>query len=102
MLFRTCKHAVLSLAIVGLLGTANTSFAAEGDRDRSSRSKKGSEKEEIKYPNATRVEPKAKGASKLDGKRQKLVDAYNKQDYPTARQLADEMLASHRLHGAGC
>jgi len=94
MLFRNCKHALLSLAIVGLLGSTAVSLAAEGDSDRSSRSKKGSEKEEIKYPNATRVEPKAKGASKVQGKLQKLIDAYNKPDYPNTRLLADEMLAN--------
>ena len=94
MLFRNCKHALLSLAIVGLLGTSAASFAAEGDRSSRSSKKSASEKEEIKYPNATREAPKAKGAPKLQAKLQKLIDAYNKDDFANARTMADELLAN--------
>ena len=94
MLFRNCKQALLSLAIVGLLGTAAVSAEAQ-TRDRAERSKsKGSEKQENLYPNATREEPKAKGAAKLQSKLQKLIDVYNKDDFATTRTQADEILAN--------
>lgn len=92
MLFRNCKQALLSLAIVGLLGTAAVSADAQGARDRSERSSKG--KQENLYPNATREEPKAKGAPKLQAKLQKLVEAYNKDDFANVRSQADELLAN--------
>lgn len=96
MLFRNYKHALLSLAIVGLLGTATASIAAETTRERAERSKgKGSsQKQENLYPQATREEPKAKGAPKLQGKLQKLIDAYNKDDFANARTQADELIAN--------
>lgn len=90
MFFRNCKHAVLSLAIVGLLGTAAVGTDAQ-TRDRAERSSKG---QEVMYPNATREEPKAKGAAKLQSKLQKLVEAYNKDDFANTRLQADEMLAN--------
>lgn len=90
MLFRNCKQALLSLAIVGLLGTAAVSVDAQ-TRDRSERSSK---KSENLYPNATREEPKAKGAAKLQTKLQKLVEVYNKDDYAKTRAQADELLAN--------
>lgn len=90
MLFRNCKQALLSLAIVSLLGTAAVSVDAQ-TRDRSERSSK---KAENLYPNATREEPKAKGAAKLQTKLQKLVDVYNKDDFAKTRAQADELLAN--------
>lgn len=90
MLFRNCKQALLSLAIVSLLGTAAVSVDAQ-TRDRSERSSK---KPENMYPNATREEPKAKGAAKLQTKLQKLVDVYNKDDFAKTRAQADELLAN--------
>lgn len=90
MLFRNCKQALLSLAIVSLLGTAAVGVDAQ-TRDRSERSSK---KTENMYPNATREEPKAKGAAKLQTKLQKLVDVYNKDDFAKTRAQADELLAN--------
>ena len=96
MLFRNCKHALLSLAIVSLLGATAVSVAAESTRERAERSSKskGSQKQEALYPEATREEPKAKGAPKLQSKLQKLVDVYNKDDFAATRTQADEMLAN--------
>lgn len=90
MLFRNCKQALLSLAIVSLLGTAAVGVDAQ-TRDRSERSSK---KSENLYPNATREEPKAKGAAKLQTKLQKLVEVYNKDDFAKTRAQADELLAN--------
>lgn len=88
MLFRNCKQALLSLAIVGLLGTASVAVDAQ------TRSERSSKKSENLYPNATREEPKAKGATKLQSKLQKLVEVYNKDDYAKTRAQADELLAN--------
>ena len=96
MLFRNLKSALLSATIIGLLGTATVGVAAEGTRDRAERSKSkgGSEKQEVKYPDATREEPKAKGSPKLQSKLQKLVDVYNKDDFASTRTQADELIAN--------
>jgi tetratricopeptide (TPR) repeat protein len=90
MLFRNCKQALLSLAIVSLLGTA----AVGADAQTRERSERSSKKQENMYPNATREEPKAKGAAKLQSKLQKLIDVYNKDDFATTRTQADELLAN--------
>ncbi len=95
MLFRHCKHALLSLTVAAVLGTAAFSVEAQGTRDRSERSKgKDSQKQENKYPDATREEPKAKGSPKLQSKLQKLIETYNKDDFANARAQADEVLAN--------
>ena len=95
MQFRNFKYALLSLTIIGVLGAATASNAAESTRDRAERSqKKGSNKQEIMYPDATREEPKAKGAAKVQAKLQKLVGAYQKDDFAATRAQADEMLAN--------
>lgn len=46
------------------------------------------------YPEATRQEPEAKGAKKVQAKLQKLIDVYNKDDFENTRLQADEMLAN--------
>ena len=95
MQFRNFKHALLALTIIGVLGAAATSSAAETTRDRAERNqKKGSEKQEVMYPDATREEPKAKGAAKAQAKLQKLVSVYQKDDYAATRTQADELLAN--------
>jgi tetratricopeptide (TPR) repeat protein len=95
MQFRNFKHALLSLTIIGLLGTATASGAVERPSDRAERGqKKGSDKQEIMYPDATREEPKAKGAAKAQAKLQKLVSAYQKDDFAATRSQADELLAN--------
>lgn len=95
MQFRNFKHALLALTIIGVLGAAATSSAAETTRDRAERNqKKGSEKQEVMYPDATREEPKAKGAAKAQAKLQKLVGVYNKEDFAATRTQADELLAN--------
>lgn len=95
MQFRNFKHALLSLTIIGVLGAAAASGAVERPSDRAERNqKKGSEKQEVMYPDATREEPKAKGAAKVQAKLQKLVGVYNKDDFATTRTQADELLAN--------
>jgi len=96
MQFRNFKHALLSLTIIGLLGTAAASGAVERPSDRAERSsaKKGAEKQEVLYPDATREEPKAKGAAKVQAKLQKLVGVYNKEDFAAVRIQADELMAN--------
>lgn len=95
MLLRNFKHAVLSLAIVGLLGSATFNIDAQVSRERAERNKgKGSATAEIRYPQATRENPKAKGAPRLQGKLNKLVEAYNKDDFAAARAQGDALLAA--------
>ena len=94
MLFRNCKHVLLSVAIASLLGATTVSVAAQTTRDRSERSGKSSQKQDILYPEATREEPKAKGSPKLQSKLQKLIDIYNKDDFAATRTQADEILAN--------
>lgn len=90
MLLRNCKSALLSMTIIAVLGTVAVSTPAES-RERKERT---SQKEENRYPDATREEPKAKGSPKLQTKLQKMIDAYNKDDFAAARAAADEVLAN--------
>lgn len=93
MLLRNIKLAVLSLAVAGVLGVGVVEDAdAQARRDRSERSSK--EKKEVSFPGATRKEPEAKGAPKLATRLQKMIDAYNKDDYTLSRSIADEILAN--------
>lgn len=92
MLLRNYKSALLSLTIISVLGVAAINNNAEA-RERSDR-KSSSQKEENRYPNATREEPKVKGSPKLQKKLQSMIDAYNKDDFAAARTLADEVIAT--------
>ena len=97
MLFRNLKQATLSLAIIGFLGTA--AFDADAQRNTRERAEarkqdSSTDKVEARYPDATRQDPTEKGARKLQAKLQKMVDAYNKDDFPAARSQADEIIAS--------
>lgn len=93
MLLRNYKSALLSLTILSVLGVTAINTSAEA-RERSSDRKSSSQKEENRYPNATREEPKAKGSPKLQKKLQSMIDAYNKDDFAAARTLADEVIAT--------
>ena len=91
MLLRNYKSALLSLTIISVLGVTAINTSAEA-RERSDR--KSSQKEENRYPDATREEPKGKGSPKLQKKLQSMIDAYNKDDFAAARSLADEVMAT--------
>ncbi len=95
MVFRNFKQALLSAAIIGLLGATTVTVAAEGTRERSERkTKSGSQQAEIAYPGATRPEPTLKGSPKLASKLQKLFDVYKKDEFAKTREQADEILAN--------
>lgn len=97
MFFRHCKHALLSLAIAGLLGTASASaVAAQSARDSAERGKdkKESAKQEVKYPDATREEPKTRASSKMQARLTKLFKAYEQDDNEAETlALAKELMA---------
>lgn len=95
----TPKTTLLSLALLGAFASGVASFDAEAAR------RGEQKKEEALYPDATRAEPEAKGAPKVQTKLNKLIDTYNKandqdddakarEGYTNARALADEILAN--------
>lgn len=93
MLFRNCRQALLSLAIVGLLGATAAPVEAQATRERAERNKgRGSAEVEQRYPEATREAPSAKGAPRLQRTLQKLVDAYEADEFPAVRTQADELM----------
>ncbi|AMJ58294.1 MULTISPECIES: tetratricopeptide repeat protein [Stenotrophomonas] len=94
MIFRSPKHAVLSILIATALGGVVVADAAAQSRSSERRGNKESAKAEVLYPEATRVDPKGKASSKMGNKLNKLFAAYNKQEYAETRTLADEILAS--------
>jgi len=95
MIFRSQKHAVLSILIATALGgVVVADAAAQSARSAERRGNKDSAKAEVLYPEATRVEPKGKASSKMWSKLNKLFAAYNKQEFAETRTLADEILAS--------
>jgi len=95
MIFRSQKHAVLSLLIATALGGVVVADAvAQSARSAERRGNKGSAKAEVLFPEATRVEPKGKASSKMGSKLNKLFAAYNNSEFAETRTLADEILAS--------
>lgn len=94
MIFRSQKHAVLSLLIATALGGVVVADAVAQSRSSERRGNKGSAKAEVLFPEATRVEPKGKASSKMGSKLNKLFAAYNDSEYAETRSLADEILAS--------
>lgn len=94
MIFRSQKHAVLSILIATALGGVVVADAAAQSRSSERRGSKDSAKAEVMFPEATRVEPKGKASSKMGSKLNKLFAAYNKQEFAETRTLADEIIAS--------
>jgi len=88
MFFRNSKQAMLSLAIIGLLGSA--SFDAQAQRG----DRRGAAQAEVRYPEAARQEPTGRGAPRLQARMKKLVDAYDKDDFAAVRTQADELMAA--------
>lgn len=97
------QHALLALAVIGLLGAGvHSDAAAQTTRERSGQK---SGKQEVLYPNATRQEPEQKPARKLQSDENKLIELYNKAQgsedeaktkeiYGQVRTQADAILAS--------
>jgi tetratricopeptide (TPR) repeat protein len=96
MLLRKSKHALLSLAILGLLGAGVVADAtAQMNRDDSSARRQKPKKDEVKYPDATREEPKI--SSKAQSQLSKLFKANEKEgNEAEVRTLADELMASEK------
>lgn len=96
MLHRKSKHALLSLAIIGLLGAGVVAEAtAQMNRDDSSARRQKPKKEEVKYPQATREEPKEKASSKTQKQLAALFKAYEKEgNEDEVITLANEIIAS--------
>ncbi|MEL1263470.1 tetratricopeptide repeat protein [Pseudoxanthomonas putridarboris] len=92
----TQKKTVLSLMLLAAFGggiVAEAVAQSARSADRSSRSNK-SAKAEVRYPDATREEPKAKASSKMQNKLSKLFKAYEKDDNDAETlALARELLA---------
>ncbi len=92
MLLRNIKFAALFLVVASVLGVGIVDDADA--QARKSRSERSSKEKEVHYPAATRQEPQAKGAPRLAARMQKMIDAYNKDDYESARSQADEILTN--------
>ncbi len=95
MKLRNTKTTVLSLALLAAFGGGIVADAVAYDArsaDRGSRGK--SQKAEVRYPDATREEPKVKPSSKMQNKLSKLFKAYEKDDNEAETlALAKELLA---------
>jgi tetratricopeptide (TPR) repeat protein len=87
---------ILGLALLAAFagGIAADVVAAERPADRNARRGQKSEKAEVKFPDATREEPKTKASSKMQAKVSKLYKAYEKEDNDAeVLQLAKEIAA---------
>jgi tetratricopeptide (TPR) repeat protein len=97
MLLRKSKHALLSLAILGLLGAGVVADAtAQMNRDDSSSARRQKpKKEEVKYPEATRESPKP--TSKVQSQLSKLFKANEKEgNEAEVLALAKELMATEK------
>ena len=105
MLFRNRKQArlskvALSLAIAFAVGgVVVTDALAQSDSgsERRNRRSQGNQKVEVRYPDATRAEPKEKGSAKMGKKLQKLIEEFNDSKFEEAKPLANEILADAKL-----
>ena len=97
MKLRNPKTTLLSLALLAAFGGGLVADAAAVERpeDRNARrNQQKSGKEEVRFPEATREEPKLKSSSKMQGKLSKLYKAYEKEDNDAeVLALAKEVLA---------
>lgn len=90
---------VLSLAVGLALGGAVMADAIAQSQDtgptseRRTRGTKKEQKAEVRYPQATRTEPKEKGSSKMGKKLQKLIDEFNDSKFEEAKPLVGEIIA---------
>ncbi len=100
MLYRKSKHALLSLAIVGLLGAGVVADAtAQMNREDSSARRQKPKKEEVKYPDASRQEPKDKSSAKMQSQLSKLFKANEKEGAEDeVITLANEIIASEKAN----
>lgn len=90
MIFRSHKHALLSVLIAASLGgVVVADAAAQSER----RGRASQAKVEVLFPDATRQEPGLKASAKLGSKLNKLFAAYNKDAFEEARSQADAILA---------
>lgn len=98
---RILAGTVAAVLALGAITQANAQSAAERAAKRRAERESGSQqnapKVEEKYPQATRkvdAKPSAKGAAKL----QKMQKAYNEDQGPEARVMADEIIANNDLN----
>lgn len=101
MLHRKSRHALLSFAIIGLLGAgvAADAVAQMNRDDAGSLRRQKKEKVEIRYPEATRQEPKEKASAKMQNQLNKLFKAYDKENNEDeVMTLVNEIIASDKAN----
>ncbi|WFC41970.1 tetratricopeptide repeat protein [Pseudoxanthomonas sp. SE1] len=95
MKLRMHKKSLLSMMLLAAFGGGIVADAvAQSARSSNRSSREGSQKAEVRYPDATREDPKTKPSSKMQGKLSKLFKAYEKEDNDAETlALAKELLA---------
>ncbi|TQM16771.1 tetratricopeptide repeat protein [Pseudoxanthomonas sp. 3HH-4] len=96
MKLRMHKKSLLSMMLLAAFGGGIVADAVAQSARSSNRSssREGSQKAEVRYPDATREDPKAKPSSKMQGKLSKLFKAYEKEDNDAETlALAKELMA---------
>lgn len=96
MIFRSSTKALLTAALAAALGGVVVADAAAQARSGNRGGRQA--KAEVLFPQATRVEPAAKGSTRLQGKLQKLFASYNKDDFEATRSQADEIIATENAN----
>lgn len=84
---------VLVLAFATTAAHAQRSMEERRNRQ-ATQGREAAEQVEVKYPNATRQEPEAKGSPRVAPRLQRLVDAYNKDNLDQVPKLADEVISN--------
>jgi tetratricopeptide (TPR) repeat protein len=96
MKLRMQKNTLLSMMLLAAFGGGVVADAVAQSARSANRSgsREGSQKAEVRYPDATREDPKIKPSSKMQGKLGKLFKAYEKEDNDAETlALAKELLA---------
>jgi hypothetical protein len=87
------------VALVLVFSTTSALAQRSAEERRNQRSSSGAQKKaEEKYPNATRQSPEARASAKLGQKLQKLIDAYNKDQYDGIPAMAEEIIGDERAN----
>jgi lipopolysaccharide biosynthesis regulator YciM len=94
------RTTILQALIALVLAFSTTAALAQrsAEERRSQRGSSSAQKQEVKYPNATRQQPEAKPSAKMASKLQKLVGHYNKDEYDRIPPLAEEIIADPKAN----
>lgn len=93
-ILRTSYAKALVVLVLAFATTAAHAQRSAEERKNNRQGRQATGQVEVKYPNATRQEPAAKGSSRLASRVQRLIEAYNKDDVDAVPKLAEDVISN--------